>query len=497
MALIQQLAKHTAVYGISSIATRVLSFIFLTPFLTYNFDTYAMGIQSELYSWAAFLMIPFTYRLETAFFRYGADKKNLWLSYRTASLTIVFNTLLLVFLFFILKKPLSIFLEYQDNSYFLVLLVFIVATDALMSIPFACLRLEGKALSFALLKMSNMLLYLGLIWFFVSSDFLEKHSLLEVFGVSKTGGIGKVFIANLLANLFTLLCLSSYFIHIFNRRQDKYIFSWPLWTKMFQFSAPLLIVGIAAVANEVLDRTMLKYLLEGDLNQRLSSVGIYGACYKIAIFMNLWTQAYNFAAEPFFFKYKSKTEDRTFYASSTYFFTLVSTFIFLLILFNLHLFQYFVAEPYRQGLQIVPLLLLSNLFLGLYYQVAVWYKLADKTNWGALISLLGVACTISFNLILIPRIGYIGAAWATVFCYGIMLLSAFILGQYFFPMPYNYSKMAIIFTVGILLTLFYYQTKPFFSSNISQTLWSQILLFIYVFIFWYKDKNYIKQILKQ
>jgi len=420
-----------------------------------------MGIQTELYSWAAFLLIPFTYRMETAMFRFGSRQEELMPAFRTAAISVVLSTLALAVLLLLLTPKLAYLLEYQDKQQYIVWIILIVALDALMAIPFALLRLQEKALNFAAIKIINMLSYLGLVFFFVKAgpDLYIHKLLFAHYWYSPFIGIGWVFIANLIANLLTLVLLVPSYIRLFQNKEKNKFFDIELWKKMLRYAGPLIIVGLAAVINEVLDRTLLKLLLTGDLDSRLAQVGIYGACYKIAIFMNLLTQAFNYAAEPFFFKHAAKDGSRQLYADVALLFSIIGSLVFLGVMLFIDIFQYFVAAPYREGLHIVPVLLIANLFLGLYYSVASWYKLADKTVMGIYISVAGALVTILGNLILIPLLGYSGAAWATLLCYAIMLFVAWYLGQKYYPVPYDYQKTIVYIASAIALYLIFSWVK--------------------------------------
>lgn len=496
MAQIKKLAKQTALYGLSSIATRVLAFAFLTPFLTYNFSKGEMGIQTELYSWAAFLLIPFTYRMETAMFRFGSKQEELMPAFRTAALSILFSTFGIASLLLLLSGPIAAWLEYPNLQHYVVWIILIVALDALVAIPFALLRLQERALNFALIKIVNMLSYLGLVFFFVQAGpYLYAHQLLGAsYWFSPSLGIGYVFIANLLANIITMLMLLPPYLGLFKRKAGEPFFDQVLWKKMMLYAGPLIIVGLAGVINEVLDRSLLKTLLPGDLDSRLAQVGIYGACYKIAIFMNLLTQAFNYAAEPFFFKHAAKDGSRQLYADVALLFSIIGSLVFLGVMVFMDIFQYFVAAPYREGIHIVPILLLANLFLGLYYSLATWYKLADKTGIGAYISIFGAFITIVGNLLLIPWLGYMGAAWATLACYASMLIACYLLGQRYYPVPYPVLKI-LAYMAAALVAYFLYQwlrnqfaEASFLSFALATLIWLLYLAGVWLF----EGKNLIK-----
>lgn len=459
-----------------------------------------MGIQTELYSWAAFLLIPLTYRMETAMFRFGSKQEELMPAFRTAAISVLLSTIALGTLLIIISGSIADWLEYSDKKQFIVWVILIVAIDALMAIPFALLRLQEKAMSFAGIKIINMLTYLGLVFFFVKAgpDLYVNNMLFAQYWYNPFVGIGWVFIANLIANILTLGMLMPAYIRLFKNREKEPFFDTVLWKKMMVYAGPLIIVGLAAVINEVLDRTLLKLLLTGDLESRLAQVGIYGACYKIAIFMNLLTQAFNYAAEPFFFKHAAKDGSRQLYADVALVFSILGSVVFLGIMLFMDIFQYFVAAPYREGLHIVPILLIANLFLGLYFSVASWYKLADKTVMGIYISGAGAIITILGNLILIPLLGYAGAAWATLLCYAAMLLAAYYLGQKYYPVPYDHVKILSYLGAALFSYFIYLAIRSYFIFSFwSGILTGIIILFLYTIGFIYFEGRQLWKIMRR
>ena len=459
-----------------------------------------MGIQTELYSWAAFLLIPLTYRMETAMFRFGSKQEELMPAFRTAAISVLLSTIALGGLLVLLSGSIAHWLEYSDKQHYIVWIILIVALDALMAIPFALLRLQEKAMNFAGIKIINMLTYLGLVFFFVKAgpDLYVYNKLFAQYWYNPFIGIGWVFIANLIANILTLGMLMPAYFRLFKNKEKEPFFDTVLWKKMVVYAGPLIVVGLAAVINEVLDRTLLKLLLTGDLDSRLAQVGIYGACYKIAIFMNLLTQAFNYAAEPFFFKHAAKDGSRQLYADVALVFSILGALVFLGIMLFMDIFQYFVAAPYREGLHIVPVLLIANLFLGLYYSVASWYKLADKTVMGIYISGAGAIITILGNLILIPLLGYAGAAWATLLCYAAMLLAAYYLGQKYYPVPYNYIKILSYLGTALFAYFIYLAIRSYFIFSFWHGIITGIIiLFLFTISFIYFEGRHLRKLLRR
>ena len=519
MAQLKKLAKQTALYGVSSIAARLLAFVFLTPYLTNKFQSLSgmrdMGMQTELYAWAAFLIIPFTYRLETAFFRFGSDKKILARAFRTASVSIIASTVVLVAVLLCFSQQIANLMEYKDYPHFITWIVLIIGLDALSAIPFALLRLQGRALRFAGIKILHMLMYLGLLVFMMElGPYMRDNQLLFANYWYFDIGIGHVFVANLIANAIMLMMLLPSYITFFAKwRQPaketldednisetatEPFFDKALWRSMVIYSLPLILASFAGMINELLDRTLLKFLLPGSLDERLVQVGIYGACYKISIFLQLFTQAFNYAAEPFFFKNAQSEGSKSLYADISLIFTLIGCVGFLGLMLFMDILQYFVAAPYREGIVIVPILLIANLFLGLYYNVAAWYKLADKTRFGAYISIIGAIVTVLGNLLLIPYMGYIGAAWATLACYVTMVIVCYLWGQKHYPIPYPVFKIltyiAAVLIVYGLYCMAYPLVQPFTIASFSL---SFLFLVLYIGTIWKIEGNYLKQIIKR
>lgn len=441
MSILKKLASETALYGLSSIIGRLITFVFLTPYLTRRFpNPDQMGVQTDLYAWAAFLTILFTYRMETAFFRYGNKEEERGRAFATTATVVTAITLVLVGLLVVLSQPLANLLEYPRNADYIICFAFIIGFDALSAIPFAWLRLQGQAAQFAKLRLMNLGIHLTVLLFFLEICPLLAHY--QLFWAhqwySPHVGIGYLFIANLVASTITFLQL----IPAYTQATMGAKFDPQQARELLRYAHPLVIVGFAGMINEVFDRVLLKWMLPGTIEERLVQVGIYGSCYKLAIFMNLFTQAFNYAAEPFFFKHADHQDSKRLYADVTYLFTLAGSALFLGIMLMMDIAQYFVAESYREGLVVVPVLLLANLFLGIYYNVSIWYKLGNRTQMGALVAIAGAVITMIANLVLIPILGYLGSAWATFLCYASMAVFCYILGQRYYPVPYPILRMA-------------------------------------------------------
>lgn len=452
MNYIRKLAGQTAVYGLSSIVGRLLNYL-LVPLFTRVFTRGEYGVVTEMYAYVAFFIVILTYGMETSFFRFS-ESENKTKVYHTTLSSLLISTAVFLLLSLGFSSNIASVIQTQGHDYQLYIqwLAVILAFDALTAIPFARLRQQNRPLRFALVKLSGIVINIGLNLFFIFHCLrLWELGERDFFGKSffdPSIGVGYIFIANLISSGITLLLLLPEW------RGFRFQFNKKLWNKMIRYSWPLLIFGLAGIVNETIDRVMLKYLLPHERGTNMEMLGIYGACYKISILMTIFIQAFRYAAEPFFFA-QSKLEDaREKYAAVMKYFIILSWIIFLGVIFNLPWIKYFIGTDFREGLFIVPILLLANLFLGVFYNLSVWYKLTDKTKFGALISIAGAGLTILLNWLLIPKIGYEGAAWATLACYAFMTILSLIAGRRYYPIPYPWKRIGIYsLTAGLLYLL--------------------------------------------
>lgn len=414
----------------------------LVPLYTYNFPDEEYGVVVDFYALTAFLMVIFGYRMETAFFRFGTEAKKRENAFSTALISIFTSTLIFAGILLLFSDFIAVnLLNYPlDFGLYVSIFALVLGFDVIAEIPFARLRLENRAWRFAAIKLINIGVNIGLNLFFivfcpwVLAQGVDTVGYQFVEGVyNPEFGVGYIFLSNLLASTMTILLLLPEILR--TRRQ----FDGSLWRRMFLYSSPLILAGLAGIANEVIDRQLLKYLLpEADA---LAQLGVYGACYKLAMLMSLFTQAFRYAAEPFFFSNKENKDAKILYADVGKYFAIVGIFAFLVINFYLDIFQYFVGEEYREGLVVVPILLIANLFLGMYYNLSVWYKLTDRTPWGGYIMAVGAVITVVLNVWWIPKIGYLGSAWATLICYATVTAISYYFGQKYYPVPYDLKRI--------------------------------------------------------
>ncbi len=498
MGALKKLAGQTAIYGASSILARVLNFL-LTPFYVKVFDPDQFGIITEMYAYVAFLIVFLTYGMETSYFRYSSKADvNPKIAYNNSLFSVTATSVLFILFAIAFAQPVAEFLAYPNHSEYIVWFAIIVALDALASIPLAKLRKENKAKKFALINIANVGINIGLNLYFLvycKGNFEAGNSnwLIDI-TYSPEIGVGYVFIANLIASISKFLLLGGQLSY---RGQ----FDWQLWKEMFRYAYPMLFVGLAGIVNEMLDRVMLKPILTDTLmekgldfqtanQQAQTELGIYGGNYKIAMIISMFLQAYRYAAEPFFFNAEKEKGSKKTYAKIMNFFVIIVSLMFLGMSMNLQIVRYFTPDPdYWEGLMVVPILLGANVLLGIYINQSIWYKLSHKTHYGALISIIGASITVIINLTFIPSYGYIASAWATLVCYAVMVVISYILGQKFYPIPYNLRKIGLYVILAFVLFLVRSEVDTSKGVNWLQFLYNNSLIVVYLGIILFLDKS--------
>lgn len=481
---LKKLAGQTAIYGLSSIVGRLLNYL-LVPLHTRIFeDTAQYGIVNEMYAYVAFLIVVLTYGMETAFFRYTEKEGNKDSVYGTTLYSIIVTSILFISAAIMFAQPIADLLRYPENKEYVIWFGMIIAFDAITSIPFARLRAKNKAKKFAAIKMVNIGVNITFNLFYLwLCPLMLKHGIMTDFvDVVYKGkiGVGYIFIANLIASTVTLLLLCPEMFGI------KYKFDFALWKRMIKYALPLLILGLAGIINETLDRILIKYLMPEDI--AMAELGIYGACYKIAIMMTIFIQAFRYAAEPFFFSQAKEGNAKQVYADVMKYFVIIMLFIFLGIILYLDIIKYFIGSTYHSGLKVVPILLMANLFLGVFYNLSIWYKLTDKTHYGAYISIFGAVITLGLNFWLIPIIGYMGSAWATFACYFSMMAVSYFIGRKHYPI--NYNVKTILGYFGIVMLLFLVSSNIHVESEILSFIINTLLFLVFAGIIFYTEKVY-------
>ncbi|MDY6394933.1 MAG: oligosaccharide flippase family protein [Bacteroidales bacterium] len=462
MSDIKRLASQTAVYGIPTIVGRFLNY-FLVPLYTYNIATQDYGVVSELYAYVAFLMIILTYGMETAFFRFSQDYDKSKV-YNTALFSLMVSTTLFLLITFLSLSPICSAMQYSNHKTYIALFLIILALDALRAIPYALLRRENMAKRFAFIKTVDIFSNILFNLFFIAlcPILYDKGFYIITSWFNPNDLVLYIFISNCLASFISFILLIPQF------SQFRFNIDFKVLKRMLVYGFPVMIGGLAGMVNETFDRIALKHLVSIPdyitdtakiAEYKMSQIGIYGACYKLSIVISLFIQAFKFAAEPFFFSKMKQQDAKKSYSEVMTAFVIFLCFIFLIVMGYIDLFQYFMGKDYRIGIMVVPILLMANIFLGIYYNLSIWYKVSDKTKYGAYIALIGAAITLIGNYFLVPILGYKGAAWTTLICYFVISLLCYLIGQKFYPVAYKVKRIAfyILFSLGLYSVMYYLQ----------------------------------------
>lgn len=425
---------------------RLLNYLILTPYYTYNVfknDMGEYGKQTELYAYVAFLLILLTYGMETTFFRFYSSNRNREKLYSTI-LTSVFSTsVTFVIIVLCFLGPISSLLDYSGERQFIVLVASIVAVEAFTAIPFAKLRVLEKAKKFAFLKTINIVLNILIIIFFynVLPSMGLRHLILNDSG---NVSVKFVMLSNLISSSVILLLLLPDL-----KEYSIKNFDWSFLKELLKFGWPLLIAGFAGTINETFDRGILKQLLPE--SQGLHDVAVYGANYKLAAFVLLFIQMYRFAIEPFFFNYAEHKDSKRQYAGLMNLFVGITVLIGISILIFIDYLKYFIAPSYHEGLFVVPYIVVAYIFSGIYYNHSIWFKLTDKTIFAVYFASIGAFITILINVLFVPGYSYLASAVATVLAYGIMVFLSFMFSYKYYYIKYNLTRILLYFFIGFIL----------------------------------------------
>jgi O-antigen/teichoic acid export membrane protein len=446
---IKKLAGQTLWYGVPRIVSRFLNFgITLLGFQLYDPNgTYA---YTQIYAVIPFLNILFTYGLETSFFRFAQTKDRKQL-YNTLNVSILISTIAFTILLFLFKAPLTRFIELEKHPEYVTWMIGILFFDTLYTLPMAKLRLEERPKKYAFINMVSVLLNISLVLFFfyIAKPAYEKDPDSFIGGLFDPAiGIGYFILANLFASAITLLLLYKEFAAF------RFVFDNTLWKEVIRYSYPLIIVGFGGMINEMLSRLVYRKVLNDDPLQEERELGIFGANFKLAVLITIFIQVFRMAAEPFFFNQSAREDAKKVYARVMKFFVIACCFMFLVVSLFLDLWQLLIAskfKSYAEGIHIVPVLALASVFLGIYYNLSVWYKLTNKNMFGAYITIAGAAITVLLNFILIPEFRYTGAAWATLICYAFMMVVNYQQGQKYYPIPYAKKKLLTYIVISVMI----------------------------------------------
>ena len=478
MSNIKKLAGQTLWYGVSAIGARFIGYL-LTPVLTYsnNITVADFGRMGLIYALIPVLNAVFTYGFETAYFRFASRDQYKNSLYNTAFLSLVFSTVVFTCILWQFQGAMASFAGLTDFPELVQLAVFLIALDALSTIPFARLRQQERPKKYAFIKTAGVILHLSLSWFFVNTchDIVAKnpnHPLSLIYDINKNP-IYYVVLANLIQAIFTFVLLSKELSEIRFRINPS------LWKEMLAYSLPLLIVNLGGIVNETFDRIMLRAWVPGSETFKDQQVGIYNACYKLSILITLFVQAFKMGAEPFFFKQAEGQSPQRTYARVMKFFVIVLTFMFLVITLFMPIWQIMIHPKYRSGLSVVPILVFANLFLGIYYNLSIWYKLSNKTLAGTYITFIGVGVTCVINYFFIPHFGYVASAWATFLCYGTMMTLSYKWGQKAYPVPYAWKKLVAFMVIVALLYFIHYGLTRLWHNTVFSLALGTLLVLVY------------------
>ena len=463
----KSLAKDTAIYGLSSIIGKFLNYL-LVPLYTYvlaRTDDY--GIVTNLYAWTALLLVILTYGMETGFFRFanreGYDPKSV---YKTAYGMLLFTSVLFSLLVVVFQHPIANVLGYPDHAEFVSMMFVTVAIDAFACIPFAYLRNQKRPILFAALKLLFVILNIAF-----NILFLVVLGLNDVF---------YVFLSNLLATVIQTLCLLPFCLPKGGQFDPKAL------REMLRYSLPLLVLGVAGIMNQTLDRILFPYLYTGADAQ--AQLGIYGACFKVAMVMMMFTQAFRYAYEPFVFAKHKDRQSVEAYADAMKYYIIFSYLILLGVIFYLDIFRYIVSSAYWEGLKIVPVVLWTYVFQGIYFNLSFWYKLTDETKWGAYFSLLGLVITLVLQIVGVPLIGYWASCGSSLVCYFVIMLLSYVIGQKKAPIPYDLKRIGSYTALTLGLLAVYYALRLYYIHNMWLLMaFGTGLIAIYLFVLTRKD----------
>lgn len=445
MSILKKLASDTAIYGIPSIVGRFIGFLLV--FIYTDFNATIFSAHTVFYAYSAFFLVLLPHGMETGFFNFLRKGNEVNKTFTTALVSVSALALLFLILAIFSKQGISSFMNYPAHSEYVVWFAFILFFDVICMMPYALLRQLGKARRFAFIRSVNILINVGLnVLFFI---ILPKQGIDHIpYLYNSNIGIGYAFIANLVASGASFIMLLPDIKRYWGDFDKK------LWLQMLQYGAPLILVGLAGIINETFDRVIMDKLLQTP-NPKYD-LGVYGAFYKLSIIITIFIQAFRYAAEPFFFERSQDKNAAEVYAKVMNYFVLVCLTTGLLTLFFMNVIAPLaVRDPsyylHPDGLKIVAPLILANIFLGITYNLSIWYKVKEKNHLGATISIIGAVLTISLLFVFLPTHGFLAAAYITLFTYFVMMLLSYFVGQKYYPIPYDAGKILLLFGMVFIL----------------------------------------------
>jgi O-antigen/teichoic acid export membrane protein len=447
MANLKSLAKDTAIYGLSSIMARFINYL-LVPIQTAKFNAAGgqYGIITNVYAYVALLIILLTYGMETTFFRFmskeGEEPKKV---YATTLKTVGFTSLLFALIVIVFLNPIAGVLGYTDHPEYILVMYLTVAIDAFTAIPFAYLRCKHRPMKFATLKVLNItfniilnLLYLVILPYF-------KFNLFGIYDANFSLDVVWIFYINIFCSVATMLMLGKELTALKNP------FDWATCKRMLSYTWPLLVMGLAGQLNQCASQIIFPYVFDGTAAEARTQLGIYGACIKIAMIMVMITQAFRYAYEPFVFGKSKDKDNKETYAKAMKFYIIFTLLAFLCVMGYMDILRHIVGRSYWEGLEIVPIVMAAEIMFGIFFNLSFWYKLTDRTIWGAYFSGIGAVVLIAMDILMIPRFSYWACAWAGFVSYAVSMILSYISGQKYYPINYPIKDIMIYIVVAVLL----------------------------------------------
>jgi len=485
---IKKLTGQTAIYGMPSIIGRFLNY-WLFPYWTYMFtDQAQMGRIANIYAYAAFMLVILTYGFETGFFRFASREKNPNKVFSSSMVLLALTSFLFLLVVFTFRDSIAGLMDMAANPVFISIMAITIVFDVITAIPFAKLRLQNRPIKFSVLKFINIGINIGLNVLFISGlPFFQQLYPGTWIGslFNESFGIGYVFLANLIASAVV-------FFLLIPEMWCKIEFDPILLKKMLFYSFPILIVGITGMVNQNIEKIILPLLLP-DSVEPMKQLGIYASSFKMAVILNMFIQAFRFAFEPFFFNQKGDKDTKEMYVVVMRYFILIGLILFLGLSTFVDLLKYLVDKGYREGIGIVPIILMANLFMGIYFSQSLWYKITDKTRYGAYLGFIGSIITVALNFLLIPVIGYYGSAIAILVCFIVITVLSYLWGQKHYPINYDLKGFAFYLILSLVLFSIYW----FARTETDAKLWLAALVnLVFLSVIFFREKNDLKKIIK-
>ena len=476
----KKLAKETAMYGVSSILGKFLNWM-MVPLYTYVLKSSAdYGIVTNLYAWTALLLVMLTYGMETGFLRFAnKNKEEAGKVYSTTLIAVGTTSTIFALICIFFSHPIANAMGYANHSEFIAMLGTVVAFDAFGCIPYVYLRFKNRPVRFVALNLFAIFvnIFFNIFFLVVCPWLMVKAPNLINWFYNPNYGVGYVFISNIFSTALVTVAL------LFDVFVVKFEFDRVLLKKMLKYSLPLVVLGIAGIMNQTLDKILFPFLMPGQ--QGASELGIYGATSKIALVMTMFTQAFRYAYEPFIFAQKKDKNSLDTYADAMKYYILIALFIFLGMVLYMDIFKYIIQRSYWVGLKVVPVVMFSFIFQGIFFNLSLWYKLTDKTRFGAWFSILGTVIMVLLNVILVPTYSYMGCAWAAFACFFVIMIVSYFFGQKYMPIKYDLKTIGLYTVVSIALYIIStFINTPYTILNITL---KSILMVIYLVLLVKRD----------